>query len=139
VSDAHVDDGRALLGRATRFRFRLASPALVQVTLQLPGGSATATDLGLREAGDQVLDVPASALPGTAQLVLRADAGGGRTAVVPVAFNVARRAAPARPARLAAVDRLLPAPPFDGTLQVSALALVLLAFAFLIRAVRQVH
>lgn len=125
-------------GETARLHFQLASLAAVQVTVQLPTVAPIAMDLGIRTPGDQVLDVPASAAPGPAHVVVRADAGGGRTTVVPLAFEVTRPAAPA-PMRVAAVEGLLPGRPAGWWLRATALMLLLAATAGLVASRRQLH
>jgi hypothetical protein len=87
-----------------------------------------------------VLDVPAGRVPGAGQVVIRADAGGGRATIVPVDFAVsAPHASAAPPLRLAAVDRLVGAPATDRALELVAVALLGAVAALLVRTRRQLH
>ena len=138
VTSTRLDRATPRLGEATRLRFGLAAPAAVTVTMQLPAQPPTTVDLGLREPGEQVLDLPAAMAPGAGQVVVSADAGGGRTTVVPLGFNVAAPPPP-KPARLAAVDSLVPHASLDAWIQLAALVLLLIASAGLVRTRRQLH
>jgi hypothetical protein len=139
VTGSRLDRERPRLVEATRLRCALGAPAAVRVTLQLPAQAPTEVDLGLREAGDQVLDLPASAVTGVGQAVILAEAGGGRSTVVPVPFTVVRPPPPPKPARLATVERLVPGASLETWTQVLALGLLLLAAAGVVRVGRQLH
>ena len=138
VTSTRLDRAAPRLGEATKVRFALGAPAAVRVTVQLPAQAPTTVDLGLREPGEQVLDMPAPPVPGAGQVVITADAGGGRTTVVPLGFDVAAPPPP-RPTRLATVDSLVPEASLDAWMQLAALALLLAASAGLVRARRQLH
>ena len=138
VTATRLDQATPRLGQATRLRFALAAPATVRVTMQLPTQAPTTVDLGLREPGEQVLDVPAAMVPGAGQVVINADAGGGRTTVVPLGFRVAAPP-PRRPTRLATVDNLVPQASLDAWIQLAALALLLAASAGVVYTRRQLH
>ena len=137
VTGARLDRSPARLGEANHLRFALAAPAAVQVTMQLPDQAPTTVDLGLREPGEQALDVPAALVAGAGQVVITADAGGGRTTAVPIGFAVAAPPPPP-PARLAAVDGL-PRASRDAWVQLVALTLLLAATAGVVTVRRQLH
>jgi stage II sporulation protein D len=140
VTATRLERGVPTLGEPTRLRFALAAPAAVQVTVQLPAQPPTTMDMGLREPGQQVLDVPAAVATGAGQVVVSADAGGGRVTVVPLGFTVAAPAPPP-PARtrLATVERLLPNASLDAWIELAALTLLLAASGGLVRLRRQLH
>ncbi|MDQ1372951.1 MAG: stage sporulation protein [Actinomycetota bacterium] len=138
VDGLRLERGMTALGESGRLHFRLAAPAAVQLTVQLPTAAPVVTDLGIREAGDQVLAVPPSTVPGGGQVVLRVDAGGGRTTVAPLAFTVAH-SAPAPPPRLAAVEGMVASPALDRWLEIGALMLLLGVSSGLVRSRRQLH
>ncbi|MEY2477122.1 MAG: stage sporulation protein [Actinomycetota bacterium] len=142
VTSARLEQSSPQLGQATRLLFGLSSPATVQVAVQLPGQPPTTVDLGLRDPGEQAVDVPAALTPGAGQVVINADAGGGRTAVVPVGFAVVPAPPPPprpRPARLAAVERLVPSASLDAWIELGALALLMLVSTGVVRLRRQLH
>jgi stage II sporulation protein D len=140
VTSTRLDRAAPRLGEPTRLRFALAAPAAVQVTLQLPAQPATTVDMGIREAGDQFLDLPGPTTVGAGQVVINADAGGGRLTVVPLGFTVATPPPPPPPrTRLATVERLLPSASFDAWMQLAALTLLLGASAGVVRLRRQLH
>jgi stage II sporulation protein D len=70
-------------------KFRLSTPAVVRLTVADEAGAPAAeVQPGLLEAGDVTQTVPALSQPGRYVVTIAADAGGGRTASVPVAVEV---------------------------------------------------
>ena len=136
-----LDQAVAPLGETSVLHFTLAAPAALRVTVHLPAAPPVVMELGVKEAGAQAVEVPAAARPGPASVTVRADAGGGRTAEMPITFQVARLSAGGMPGgqQLAAVDRLVAPPSTDAWLQVTALVLLLTTAAGLARTGRQLH
>ena len=70
-------------------RFRLTAPAVVHVTVRDEAGTAMASvEPRLVEAGDLAQAIPALAQPGRYTVTIAADAGGGRTAALPMPVEV---------------------------------------------------
>jgi len=70
-------------------RFRLTTPAVVQLTLvDETGAAAASTPPGLVEAGDLAHAITAPSRPGRYVVTILADAGGGRLTTVPVPVEV---------------------------------------------------
>jgi SpoIID/LytB domain protein len=136
VDQVRLERAVARLGEPGRLHVRLAAPAALQLVVQLPATPPAVTELGVRDPGMLVLDVPPATEPGTGQVTVRADAGGGRTTVVPLAFEVAR---PLPPPAAAAVDGLVPVGPGDSWLSALALALLVVVVAGVARGHRQLH
>ncbi|MEY2566165.1 MAG: stage sporulation protein [Actinomycetota bacterium] len=138
IGDLRLERDVTEPGKGGRLHFRLLAPAAVRLTVQLPAAAPVVTDLGLREAGDQVLDVPPSTVPGGGQVVVHLDAGGGRTTEAPLAFIVASHPV-RRDAHLATVEGLVRARASDSWWELGALALLLFVSSLLVRTRRQVH
>ena len=70
-------------------RFRLTAPAVVRVTIHDEAGTAMGSvEPRLVEAGDLAQAIPALAQPGRYTVTIAADAGGGRTAALPMPVEV---------------------------------------------------
>ncbi|MDQ1444366.1 MAG: stage sporulation protein [Acidimicrobiaceae bacterium] len=119
-------------------RFRLSAPALVRVTVADEAGALppVALEPGLLDAGESAQALPPPTRAGRYVVTVAADAGGGRTASVPVPVEI--RPAPAAssigprpvegPAILAVLDRPMADRPkgTDGRNAAGALAATLL-------------
>jgi stage II sporulation protein D len=70
-------------------RFRLTAPAVVHVTVRDEAGTAMASiEPRLVEAGDLTQAIPGLAQPGRYTVTIAADAGGGRTAALPMPVEI---------------------------------------------------
>lgn len=84
-----VDPAAPTPGGPVTVRFRLTTPAVVQLTVADEAGTQlAAVEPRLAEAGDVAQSIPALAHPGRYTVTIAADAGGGRTAALPVPVEV---------------------------------------------------
>ena len=86
-----VEPGVPAPGAIVRLSYRLSTPAAVHVAVQPPTGPPVNLDAGLNEAGPHVVALPASPVVGPVAVLITADAGLNRAAVVPVGYEVTPR------------------------------------------------
>lgn len=93
IESVTVEPNRPRPGSAVRLSFHLSTPAAVRVAMQRPSAPAVELDAGLKDAGEQVVTLPASPSAGLVTVTITAEAGVGRDAAVPLGFTVDRQGA----------------------------------------------
>jgi hypothetical protein len=78
-------------GAEVHVSFHLSAPAAVRVAVQRPATPTVELDAGLKDAGNHVITIPGSRVVGDVVVTIRAEAGVGRDAAVPVGYRVAQR------------------------------------------------
>jgi SpoIID/LytB domain protein len=91
IDSVAVIPGTPRPGAEVHLSFHLSTPAAVRVAVQRPAGPAVELDAGLKDAGNHVVILPASPVVGDVVVTIRAEAGVGRDAAVPVGYRVDRR------------------------------------------------
>jgi hypothetical protein len=89
ITPLGVDPAAPAAGSPATLHFRVSTPAVVKLTVEAPGVAPVTVEPGVVDAGEAVQALPAATRGGEYRVLIQADAGPGRTAVLPVIFTVA--------------------------------------------------
>ena len=89
ITSLAVDPASPFAGSPATLHFLVSTPAVVKMTVEAPGMAPVTVEPGVIDAGEAAQTLPAATRGGDYRILIQADAGPGRTAVLPVIFTVA--------------------------------------------------
>jgi hypothetical protein len=89
ITPLAVDPAAPAAGSPATLHFRVSTPAVVTMTMEAPGMAPVTVASGVIDAGEAAQALPPAPRGGDYRVLIQADAGPGRTAVLPVIFAVA--------------------------------------------------